>query len=1572
MSERIVLGDHNFKEKELPNLVELQKASYDSFLQADVVPEARKNQGLQSVFIDIFGDYRKDDFVKENGLESLHFESDDGTYTWVLQFLNYTVYKPKYDYLESLVRDETYEIAIKANFRLLKIAVNSKDKKPELVLTQEVPICELPKMTDNATFVINGYERIIVSQLHRSPGVIFEESEEKQLSSYGKRLFAARLIPYRGAWVEFEFDIENVLFAKLDRKKKIPATMILRALGLEKNEDILKIFYTLETVNVSTINPQELIGRILAKDIFESDKKGKLFTEPLYEANFHLDKENVEKFVDTLKQHGITGVSFVKTNKKNMVIHDTLAKDKEYEKTTAFDLTRRSSQEMVESCLIEDIVDKKTGEVVFDKGTKINDKQESSHNYKKVYDKCRELGLTKIKISIPKSKQAVLKIYQIQTKSMNFASSKVTSFVEDLILKPRRYDLSPIGRYKINKKLRRIYGEFFKRKYKTYNPFDIPEHFRSFVGVFDPKEATNGLKVELEQLDWWKSPLGEKDVNDLLANKCISKDDYKKEDVKEDISKNRVLSIEDIVVTIQYLLNLNNNINLALPGKENENTMQLEDLYRSTDDIDHLGNRRVRSVGELLENQIRIGLVRIVGRLNNVQDKNIVTPRTLINAKSIGNFVQGFFGTSQLSQFMDQTNPLSELTHKRRLSALGPGGLNRKRAGFEVRDVHHTHYGRICPIETPEGANIGLITSLACHARINNYGLIETPYRKVENSKVTQEMEYLTADREDEYKIAQANTPVDNNNRLPVGNLISCRYRGDFPFVDPVEIKYMDISPLQVVSISAALIPFLEHDDVNRALMGSNMQRQSVALVNTESPLVGTGIEQKVAKDSGSVIVARNSGEVISVTANRIIVWNADKNVYDTYDLKKYLPSNQDTCLNQIPSVSVGDTVKTGQIIADGPCTNNGELALGRNLLVAFMPWEGYNFEDAVIISQRVVKEDILTSVHIKEFVTEVRETKLGPEEVTRDIPHTSAEDLANLDEEGVIRLGAAVEPGSILIGKVQPRAEQQVTPEERLLRVIFGKKAEDVIDVSLKVPAGTRGKVIEARRFKRSDIENTKDVKHRIEEFIEVFALITTYEANKLCLILEQLKDQYKTSPQELKKQTGIVTELFERDFRKIEFFINVILDSNLNERVFTLENVEGLEEKVTPLMKKYSSKTYAELFTKTPVPIAKDIIDTFRNDKTSGKNDEVNKDLDAYKANQVDSTLKELIQKIKGGKREKDTVNKLREYLVTREEIVRDDPIKLIHDLRLEFFCLQEEFESNKLSLTSEAVRHACSYMNKSGIGTMNVKEIVRIYVASRRKVQVGDKIAGRHGNKGVIARIVPEADMPYLPDGTPIDVVLSPLSVPSRMNVGQLLETMLGWAAHMLDAKFACPVFSGANEKYIHEWIAKAKTELKKKGIPEKYLPTDDCRIQLYDGRTGEPFQEKITIGYMYIMKLVHLAEDKIHARATGPYSLVTRQPLGGKAQFGGQRFGEMEVWALEGYGASHLLQEFLTVKSDDVSGRTKIYESIIKGESLSHRGVPESFKVLVNELKALGLNMQLLNSEDTKKPEKIKKI
>lgn len=1230
----------------LPPLLEMQRASYRDFLQEDVAPKERKVQGLQASFSDIFPIHSSDE-------------------TLMLELVQYNLGNPKHTVQEAIDKDQSYSSSLKA---LLRLIHKQPSGKPKVLTEQEVFLCDIPLMTENASFVINGAERVIVSQLHRSPGIIFEEDEEKNISSYGKSLFFGRIIPYRGAWIEFEFDLNNAIFVRIDKKRKFPATTLLRAAGIETNPEILSLFYETEILDVAK-DAGKLAGRVLADDAVDTESG-----EVLLESNQEISKEAVIRFQEK------------KVKEVKVIITDPAMNDVAIRNTIAKDPVRTK-------------------------------------------------------------KEAIHAIYRIVRSQEFIVAKQAEDYLDSLLFKSvRHYDLTKVGRYKINRKLSKLYAGLTKKKdFK----FEVPSE------------------------------------------------------------KRRTLALEDILVALKYLIALNNG--------ESEITVGNEVVKVETDDIDHLGNRRVRGVGELLENQIRSGLAQMARMARdrmNLQDEPSPTPRSILNTAPVAASVRKFFGSSQLSQFMDQTNPLSELTHKRRLSALGPGGLHRKRAGFEVRDVHHTHYGRICPIETPEGPNIGLITSLASYARINQYGLIESPYRVVAKGTVGDKVEYLTADREDEYIVAQANAPITDKGKFQ-NDLISCRFKGDFPQRIANDIDYMDISPAQVVSISTSLIPFLEHDDANRALMGSNMQRQAVPLLVTDAPRVGTGIESSVARDSGAARVAKRGGTVTSVWSNQIAIYTDDGDV-DIYYLRKYQRSNQDTCINQIPLVKVGDTVKKNQVISDGPCTDRGDLALGKNLVVAFMPWEGYNFEDAILLNERLVRDDEFTSVHISEFQIEARDTKLGAEEITRDIPNVGADALINLDENGIVRPGAEVGPGDILVGKVAPKGEQQITPEERLLKVIFGKKAEDVMDASLKVPPGVKGKVIAAQNFVRKERLGKK-------------------EENKA------LKDNEQDMLQKLE---------WVREMRKARMDR---IDAQLNNKEITAKQATALKEEA----KIYSQKLESET----------------------------------------------------------------RLAATRRKENIKD---------------------GDSLPVT--------------------VNRVVKVYLATKRKVQVGDKLAGRHGNKGVVAKIVAPEDMPHTADGTPVDVVLSPLGVPSRMNVGQLLEVMLGWAAKILDVHMQTPVFDGAKEAQVLEAIEQAKQKLIADGYRPEFLPGDYCDTTLYDGRTGEPFEEKVTVGVMYMLKLAHMVEDKIHARSTGPYSLITRQPLGGKAQFGGQRFGEMEVWAIEGYGAAHVLQEFLTVKSDDANGRTKMYEAIIRGESVTEPGIPESFKVLVRELQSLGVNVELLRQKD----------
>ncbi|RJP69617.1 MAG: DNA-directed RNA polymerase subunit beta [Candidatus Abyssobacteria bacterium SURF_17] len=1251
---------------ELPNLIEIQRESYDNFLQMDKPPESRANEGLQSVFTDVFP------IVSHDGLSSL-------------EFVSYSLSPPKYSVTECQKRGMTYAASLKAKIRLVLYEEDPSGKKvPIAIKEQDVFVGELPLMTEKGTFIINGAERVVVSQLHRSPGVCFEEKQHPS----GRMLLSGRIIPYRGAWVEFEFDINDVLYMHIDRRTRIVATAFLRALGYEPDEDILGLFYEFELVRLGQVKAMtegsrfdinELVDRILAKDVVDVSTG---------EVIAHSREKITPRLLATMQEKGVKEASLIKFKSPNETTALLKTLDADHMKTTT---------------------------------------------------------------------EALIEVYRRIRPGDPATVNTAKTLFEKTFFDPSRYNLSPVGRYKINRKL--------------------------------------NLDIPMETL---------------------------------------TLRPEDVIETIRYLLELKS-------GKG------------QIDDIDHLGNRRVRSVGELLANQIRIGLVRMERTIKermNFQEMDAVTPQSLINPKPVSAVIKDFFGRSQLSHFMDQTNPLAELTHKRRLSALGPGGLSRERAGFEVRDVHFTHYGRICPVETPEGPNIGLMASLSTFARINKFGFLETPYRKVEKGKVTDRVEYLSAYEEDRYVIAQANAPLDRHNRF-VNELVLCRHMGDFKLISGDKIDYMDVSPKQLVSIAAALVPFLEHDDANRALMGSNMQRQAVPLLTPDAPLVGTGLEFITAKNSGAVVVAQHAGTVESVTTERIIVRRrsgtgaGDGAQEDIYWLHKFVRSNQGTCINQRPIVREGDRVKKGDIIADGPATSGGELALGQNVLVAFMPWEGYNFEDAILVSERLVKNDIFTSIHIEEFEIEARDTKLGREEITADIPNVSEEALKDLDEDGIIRIGAEVQHGDILVGKVSPKGETELAPEEKLLRAIFGEKAENVRDSSLRVPPGIEGTVIDVKVFSRK--ERSQGEKAKVSE---------------------------------------------KREQKKIE-------------QRYSYEIIR-LHAECMEAAKKLLDGARA----------SKDVID--------GKTEDV-----VFKQRHI----------IRGEDLDKADYAHLFQLKVSDKDIQGG----------LEKLLFQTQERENRLLAEKE---QSLELLKKGDELPPGVIKMVKVYVAAKRKLSVGDKMAGRHGNKGVVAKILPEEDMPFLPDGTPVDVILNPLGVPSRMNVGQILETHLGWAAQKLNMQMSSPVFSGASEQEI-------KAFLKKAGLPE------DGKTLLYDGRAGRPFDQKVTVGYIYMMKLAHLVDDKIHARAIGPYSLVTQQPLGGKAQFGGQRFGEMEVWALEAYGAANILQELLTIKSDDVTGRAKAYEAIVKGQQHLETGTPESFNVLLKEMQGLCLDVQKLKKAESSK-------
>ncbi len=1251
-TERIHFG--SIKEAiEPPNLIEVQLNSYVDFLQKDVPANKRKNTGLQTVFKEVFP-----------------IESYDEKAT--LDFSHYEIGEPKLSALEAQREGQTYSAPLHVTFQLKE----EKGTKEEKVYMGEIPL-----MTPSGTFVINGAERVVVSQLHRSPGIAFESS----IHLNGKVLYSFRIIPDRGSWIEVQFDTSDLLYIYLDRRKrrrKFLATTFLRALGYGTDEEVIKLFYTIEDLKLSEkLDEEALATKVLTADVLDGEVTVARAFEPLTLAA-----------VRQIMALGHKSVNVIDISSDDTVVK-ALKKDPAHDQEEAL---------------------------------------------KDIYRKLR-----------PGDPPTV---------------ANARALLKRLFFDPKKYDLGRVGRYKLNQKL--------------------------------------GIDVDLGE---------------------------------------RILTDKDFIAAIKYLISL----------RRGEGTL---------DDIDHLGSRRVRTVGELLANQCRVGLARterLVKERMTLFDVNIdgMTPQKLINPKALSAVVRDFFGRSQLSQFMDQTNPLAELTHKRRLSALGPGGLSRDRAGFEVRDVHPSHYGRICPIETPEGPNIGLISSMSTFARINEFGFIETPYRKVDNGRVTDQVDYLTGDREEAFVVAQANAPMDEKGNF-TGEKVSVRYRGDFLEVEPNKVHYMDVSPKQLVSVAAGLIPFLEHDDANRALMGSNMQRQGVPLIVSESPLVGTGLEGKVARDSRAVVVSTEAGKVASVIADQIVI-TKDGEMPDSrkklktdeeagvhvYELRKFMRSNAGTCVNQKPIVKKGQHVKKGQVIADGPNTEQGELALGRNVLVAFMPWNGYNFEDAIMISEKVVKEDIYTSIHIDEFEIGARDTKLGPEEITRDIPNVSEEALRNLGSDGVIRVGAEVKPGDILVGKITPKSETELAPEERLLRAIFGEKAADVKDTSLTVPSGTYGIVMDVKVSSRREIAREK------------------------------------LTPAETKRQLKAITE----DNRKKK---------------------EDLTEQLTDAL--------SNVLLGEKIPL--DVVNAQTGEIIIPANRKITKTL-------------------------------LRKLAVAYDHI-EIDPSPIRNKIRE----IIAQFEHKFAELELERERSMDRVESGDDIDPGIIKQ-VKVFVASKRKLSVGDKMAGRHGNKGVVARIVPEEDMPYLADGTPVEICLNPLGVPSRMNVGQVLETHLGVAAKALGFKVATPVFDGISEAKIREYLNEAQK------VDGFHWVQENGKARLFDGRTGDPFDQEVVVGYIYMLKLGHLVADKIHARAVGPYSLVTQQPLGGKAQYGGQRFGEMEVWALEAYGAAYTLQELLTVKSDDVQGRTRIYESIVKGDNSLEAGTPESFNVLIKEMQSLGLDVKV---------------
>ncbi|MBN62552.1 MAG: DNA-directed RNA polymerase subunit beta [Gemmatimonadetes bacterium] len=1236
---------------EMPNLLSVQIDSFEDFLQMDTAPRQRLRRGLHLVFESIFP------------VSDTH-----GIYS--LEYVGYSIGNPRYSEEECRERGMTFAAPLRATLRLVTRDKESPDSPIKDVVEQSVFLGELPLMTNEGTFIINGAERVVVSQLHRSPGVFFDET----LHPNGKRLFSARILPYKGPWLEFSMDINDIMYVHIDRRRKLPVTLLLKALGIAKEGQILSLF-------------REEVDAAVDDDLIDRYNGGTDI----------IDKSSGEIALEAYEQ--ISGEKLVALEAAGLKKLKVLA-----------------APEGTDPGVMENTLKKDPSE---------------------------------------DEEDALTRIYNLLRPGDPPNIETARGLLERLFFNAKRYNLGDVGRYRINRRLD--------------------------VGI--PFEST-------------------------------------------------VLHLEDFMSIIHYLLGLK-------VGQGN------------TDDIDHLGNRRVRLVGELLANQFSIGLTRMARTIRermSLRDDEQITPHDLVNARTVSTVVQAFFGSSQLSQFMQQTNPLDELTHKRRLSALGPGGLSRDRAGFEVRDVHYTHYGRICPIETPEGPNIGLISSLSTYARVNSFGFLETPYRKVENGKVTTEIEFLTAAEEDRFTIAQANAPIDDNGKF-ISPLVKARQRDDYPMVVPEELDYMDVSPKQLVSAAAALIPFLEHDDANRALMGSNMQRQAVPLLFTQAPYVGTGMEGKVALDSGAVVLARNPGEVVSVDSERIVVRRdkrhstpltpLDTADEDEYRLIKFARSNQDCCINQRPLVSVGEKIAKGQALADGAGTEKGDLALGMNVLVGFMPWNGYNFEDAIVISERLLKQDIFTSVHIEEFELQVRDTKRGQEEITREIPNVSEVAVRNLDDEGIIRIGAEVGPGDILVGKVTPKGESELSPEERLLRAIFGEKAGDVRDASLKAPPGMEGVVIDRKVFSRKERSESSRRKEK--------SIIAEYEKEAA------------------EKKERLLAE-------RNTMLLDIVGDATLS-RLRSTEDDSVVVREGTQLTERLLERV--DFATVVPEEGWTD------NPKVSEK---------------IDDLLR---------------------------------------------------YAEEQLQLVDEQAERQVERLTRGDELPPGIAQLVKVYVSKKRKLAVGDKMAGRHGNKGVVAYIAPEEDMPFLDNGTPVDICLNPLGVPSRMNLGQIFETHLGMAAHALGMHVATPVFDGASLDEVKELLDEA-------GIP------NDGKQVLFDGRTGDQLDKRVTVGYIYMLKLSHLVADKIHARSIGPYSLVTQQPLGGKAQFGGQRFGEMEVWALEAYGSAYTLQEMLTVKSDDVAGRSKIYEAIVKGENPPEPGIPESFNVLVKELQSLCLDVILEDS------------
>jgi len=1268
-------GRHTFARTDdvldYPDFLDVQLQSFHDFAQADVPPEEREDKGLQAVF-------------KE------HFPITDTRDRYTLEFIHYALDPPKHSMEECIAQGLTFSIPIKAKLRLSS-KEDEEDEEAEEAIEQEVYLGTLPFMTEQGTFVVNGAERVVVSQLHRSPGAFFGSN----IHPNGTRLYSARIIPFRGSWVEFSTDVRDTMWAYIDRKKKLPITTLLRALGHSSTEEIVALFDVADQADVSTKKKfSKFIGRSLAVSVTAQQ-----ITEVVDEDTGEVIEEHKEREVLLPAEHELEEDDYDVLKEAGIGTVFLMREDKE-EQEDELDMTILVQTLQADPALNEE--------------------------------------------------EALYHLYEVLRGSEAPDLETARGVLSRLFFSEKRYDLGDVGRYRLNKRL----------------GIDVP-------------------------------------------------------------GDTQVLTDTDIIAIVRELMmNING---------------------RSTiDDIDHLSNRRVRTVGEQLGSQFSLGLARMSRTIKermNLRDADSFTPQDLVNARTVSSVINTFFGTNQLSQFMDQTNPLSELTHKRRMSALGPGGLTRERAGFEVRDVHYTHYGRLCPIETPEGPNIGLISSLCVHATINDFGFIETPYRAVDDGVVTDRIEYLTAEEEDRAVIAQANAPLGDDGAF-LRDDVKCRHEGDFPIVEPKEVQYMDVAANQTVSPSASLVVFLDHDDANRALMGSNMQRQAVPLLRSDSPIVGTGLEGRVARDSRAVVVAKHDGVIEYVDANRIVVrYERDEDDEDVsfgepieeYKLTKFRRTNQDTTVNQKPIVKQGEEVEAGQVLTDGFCTEKGDLALGKNVLVAFMPWRGYNFEDAIVVSERLVRDDVYTSVHIEEFELQVRDTKRGEEELTREIPNVSEEATRDLDERGIIRMGAEVEAGDIIVGKITPKGETDPTPEEKLLRAIFGDKAGDVKDASLKAPPGMKGVVIGTNLFSRRKLDPATKKREQ-----------------------ERLNDIEEYHEREL-------TQLNASFWEKLENLVEGKPSVGIEDREGRVLVSEGAEIAI--------------------------------------------EDLQGHKP--IDLVTR-------------------RDY--TDDATINDKVRKLYQNYRKLHNELEGEVKREK---------HRVQMGDELPAG---IVQLAKVYVAKKRKIQVGDKMAGRHGNKGVIANVVPMEDMPFLEDGTPVDIVLNPLGVPSRMNLGQIYETLLGWAGDKLGVKFATPVFDGAS---MDDIAGK---------LDEAGLPTDGL-VQLYDGYTGEPFDTKTTVGQIYMLKLSHLIEDKIHARSIGPYSLITQQPLGGKAQFGGQRLGEMEVWALYAYGAANTLQEMLTYKSDDVQGRSKAYEAIVKGENMPEPGVPESFNVLIRELLGLGLEVDL---------------